>query len=521
MKRKKEDRIRPTATFTDKLSTSIAKEMEKMEDERESWLIKIVEQILSQNLENPRIELDHIKKAIIECMRPENSLKHTETILNVINALDIPKVTYDMERRKFVLEKIGINMYPDATYKSLIFRDRFNILWHRTLKHPMFLAPKLGETSIGRCKLTPIEYLLSESRTINVYVMGLLSQLVEGQYYLEDISGVVKIDLKNAKFQDGLIVDGSIVLANGNYDDNILYVKDIGFPPAEASNISRAPFGDHNTFGGPHPVSLKTSEKLQKHEQNNPDGMIVFVSELWVDSLEVLDKFKIMLVGYAEFPPIAFVLCGQFLSFPPNTTSTQKMKEGFKRLANIVELFENIKKESKFIIVPAPYDLGAPKILPRAPLPKCLVEDFIKTVPGTILATNPCRIQYCTKEIVVLREDMVSRLCRNTLFFPTEGEVYEHYAKSIICQAHLTPMNLPVIPIYWKHDHALQLYPVPDLIVVADQFESYTTEHMECKVMNPGSFPKNNFSFMAYVPAMNNIDICAIPVDTDLMNLDT
>ena len=74
----------------------------------------------------------------------------------------------------------------------------------------------------------------------------------------------------------------------------------------------------------------------------------------------------------------------------------------------------------QFIFVPGPYDLSAPKILPRPPLPKYIIEDFIKVVPGTHLATNPCRIQYCTKEIVVFKENMLSKLCRNTLSYPKQ-----------------------------------------------------------------------------------------------------
>lgn len=47
-------------------------------------------------------------------------------------------------------------------------------------------------------ELTSIEYLLSETKKGNVYVMGLLTELTEGQYYLEDTGGFIKLDLKKA-----------------------------------------------------------------------------------------------------------------------------------------------------------------------------------------------------------------------------------------------------------------------------------------------------------------------------------
>ena len=221
-------------------------------------------------------------------------------------------------------------------------------------------------------------------------------------------------------------MEGSVVIASGNYIDNVFEVQDIGFPPPEPSSNTRAAFGDLNTFGGQHPTSLKMSEKLKLHEQSNLEDTIVFISEFYVDDIKVLEKFKEVLHGYSDFPPIAFVLCGHFLSFPPNATSAQKLKDGFMALADIITQHSDILEVSKFIIVPGPYDLGAPKILPRASLPKSILSGFIKRVPGTILATNPCRIQYCTKEIVVLREDILTKLCRNTLKFLDTANIFEH-----------------------------------------------------------------------------------------------
>lgn len=221
-------------------------------------------------------------------------------------------------------------------------------------------------------------------------------------------------------------MESSIVIANGDFQDGILNVENLGFPPAESSGNARVDFGTTNTFGGSHNISLKFSEKLKSYEESNKDGMIVFVSEMWLDDAVVLRKFRTMLEGYSEYPPIAFVLCGHFLSFPVNISSGQELKEGFKALADIIMLYPDIQQVSKFIFVPALNDIGSPKILPRSPLPKHITEDFRKSIPGAIFATNPCRIQYCTKEIVILREDILTKMCRNTLHYPNEGNIYDH-----------------------------------------------------------------------------------------------
>lgn len=220
-------------------------------------------------------------------------------------------------------------------------------------------------------------------------------------------------------------MEGSIVIASGNYSDNIFKVEKIGFPPSEPSENSRISFGTVNTFGGLHPTSLKLSEKLHEHEILYKD-MFIFLSDFWIDDIRVLEKFKEILNGFSDSPPIAIILFGNFLSFPPNATSVQKLKDGFKNLADIITQHHGIMEMTNFVLVPGPFDLGAPKILPRAPLPKSIVADFIKRVSHVHLATNPCRIQYCTKEIVIFREDILTKLCRNTLKFLDTENVYEH-----------------------------------------------------------------------------------------------
>lgn len=61
-----------------------------------------------------------------------------------------------------------------------------------------------------------------------------------------------------------------------------------------------------------------------------------------------------------------------------------------------------------------------------SPIPEIIVADLKKKAPRIILATNPCRLQYCTQQIVVCRADLVTKLCRNTLQFPQTGQLEEH-----------------------------------------------------------------------------------------------
>jgi len=406
------------------LRASLAKRLLTIpEGERETWLNRIIELILAQNLSDPHVGVKHVKIAIEECLEP-NKLKDTETVFNVIGAYDVPKIKFDVSRRKFIIDDES-SPISEARYKSLIFRRRYEMLWHRTLRQKQFLSSRFEKQDTVQTNLIPIECLLSEQRSGKVRVMGLLTQLREDEYHLEDTSGTVRIDLSDTDFQDTFVMEGCIAIASGVYKDGVLRVKNLDLPPIESSETSRSDFGDVNTFGGPSKLSLRMSEKLQVYEESNQDGMIVFIAELWLDAPNVLQKFKMVLEGYMDYPPVAFVLCGHFLSSPKNASSARVLAHGFKNLADIIAQYANLKESSRFVFVPGPQDLGSPKIFPKPPLPKCIVERFVETLPNAIFTTNPCRIQYCTKEIVVLREDMLTKMCRNALRLPKE-EHFKH-----------------------------------------------------------------------------------------------
>ena len=92
-------------------------------------------------------------------------------------------------------------------------------------------------------------------------------QFKSWSYYLEDPSGVVKLDLTETKFHTGLYTRKCFVLAEGWYDDEVFHVKALGFPPAESSLTTRAYFGNTNFFGGPSDTTLKLSDKLKVVEE--------------------------------------------------------------------------------------------------------------------------------------------------------------------------------------------------------------------------------------------------------------
>ena len=237
------------------------------------------------------------------------------------------------------------------------------------------------------------------------------------------------------------------------------------------------------------------------------DAMFVFLSDVNLDNPQVMEKLSTLFTGYADAPPTAFVLMGNFCSKPYGPNKKQKIKESFDSLGDLILGFPDLAAKSQFLFVPGPLDPGQPNILPRPPLPRSIVSGVSERIPGARFCSNPTRIQFCTREIVVFCDDMMSKLCRNCIKFPSESaNLTGHFTKTILSQAHLCPLPLHVRPVYWRYDHALWLYPLPDLVVLGDRCDPFTETQQGCVVTNIGSFVKSKFEFKAYVPSSNEVE---------------
>ncbi|XP_036203053.1 DNA polymerase epsilon subunit 2 isoform X7 [Myotis myotis] len=216
---------------------------------------------------------------------------------------------------------------------------------------------------------------------------------------------------------------------------------------------------------------------------------------------------RLALLGYSPAPPTCFILCGNFSSAPYGKNQVQALKDSLKTLADIICEYPSIHQSSRFVFVPGPEDPGFGSILPRPPLAESITNEFRQRVPFSVFTTNPCRIQYCTQEIIVFREDLVNKMCRNCVRFPSSNlDIPNHFVKTILSQGHLTPLPLYVCPVYWAYDYALRVYPLPDLLVIADKYDPFTLTNTECLCINPGSFPRSGFSFKVFYPSNKTVE---------------
>ena len=103
-----------------------------------------------------------------------------------------------------------------------MFAQRYALVQQRILKQDLF-RPKLVSATSGGAgggkasssdathSLTPVESLLG--RTGVKFLLGMVVQVEEGRYYLEDHTAQVPLDLTQASvLTDGFITENSIVL---------------------------------------------------------------------------------------------------------------------------------------------------------------------------------------------------------------------------------------------------------------------------------------------------------------------
>ncbi|EDW50625.1 DNA polymerase epsilon subunit 2 [Drosophila sechellia] len=480
--------------------------------ERDKWLTVITENLQSQKLLTPHVERAALEKAINELNRV--GLDEGETVFALIDAFTVPRFRYNQRIKKFELDTQPRQLLTAPRMKSDYMQQRYAMLLQKTLRHDLF-APAVIQDGVGaeaqakKFKLQFAENLLATSVMKEAVVLGLLTQLKEGKFYVEDPTGCVQLDLTGARFHAGFFCEGCFVLAEGNYNNGVLKVDGLGFPPAEPATSSRAFFGTANTWGGESAKLLKYSAGLQELERTNTETTIVFLSDVRLDLPIVMDKLRQLFVGYDSCPPQAIVLMGPFTA---STRNYHELRQHLDALGGLAAGCEQLKKQTDLILVPSSEDPTAPNILPRAPIPECLAAGLLKAWPRTQLATNPCRLQYCTQQIVVCRLDLMAKFCRNTLHFPEDtSQIEQHFARTIVCQGHLVPIHPITMPVHWDYDPALWLYPLPDLIVMGDSCQSFSSSQHGCTVLNTGSFVKSKFAFKVYIPATRTIEDSEIP----------
>lgn len=478
------------------------------EVERENWIDVLLDEIDKRSLTSNIIDTEILQSVIHEGITVGTS---QDKLLTIINAFDVPRYSYDVEKKRFVdYTKDDVNsstVLTPASHRAKVFQERYNLLLQRTLRHELFVPsvgiPDTNSESKKKFQLRNTEYLLGcASKAKDIIILGMLTQIKEGKYFLEDLTGAVEINLSNAKFHAGLFTESCFVLAEGYYVDGIFHVSALGLPPHETAPTTRAYYGNFNFFGGRSNRSAESINRLKKIEKDRKDAKFVILCDVWLDQEDVLNRLEKMFRQFDATPPTCFIFCGKFMSKSFTKDQSAGLGDVLDNFMNILLSFPKLCSQSAFIFVPSLEDIGPAKILPRPALPQILTDEFCRKLPNVSFSSNPCRIQYCSQDIVIFCENIMHKMVQNCLKYPS-GHIPTHFVKTVVSQAHLCPIPVEILPVYWQNDQSLWLYPLPDLIIFADRQAQSFQESIEgsCIIANPASFSSANYCYKVYFPS--------------------
>ncbi|OQR91471.1 DNA polymerase epsilon subunit, partial [Thraustotheca clavata] len=400
-----------------------------------------------------------------------------------------------------------------------LFRvGRFAAIERRVRRHKTFSKPSITTLQIQQnyLALTRIESLLGVTGVKRV--LGMLGEDERKKKYLEDLTARIYINTDKAVCAPGMYTLNSVVIVEGTVKDDVFHVTSMGGPPPEFRTDSQV------ILGGLDPLGIEVSSlqltQIQELEAKDEDASFVILSDVHLDDPQVMKRLEILFEGYAPFCPTLFVFMGNFTSVPvgygQDTISIGDYKELFDSLASLILTYPSLIEYSQFVFIPGPEDPGSAQILPRHPLPDMCTHDFLRKIPSATMASNPCRIRYYTKDLVFLRDDLQRKMRRNCIM-PIDHDdeeermttVSRQLVKTIVDQGHLCPLPLSAQPVHWAFDNSLHLFPLPDVICLADKTDQYQVGYAGVTAFHPGPFYVD-YSFMLYRPSSGVAEISSI-----------
>lgn len=479
----------------------------------------------NSNLSN--VSINHINNK-----KNTNVTKHNRLpYISVISAYKQPCYRYDMINKQFHLHSTSHQLSGMASERTNMLIERYNMQWQRLQRNELFAVPVTAlsmHNNTSYHEIIDITSLLSRGSYSGKHIIfGMLSSVGgDTDYCIEDCMNRVHVDLSGAAIAGGYYTNSCYVLAEGELRDNdIFYITSLGHPPAEHRSISLNTYPILDLFGCNNAFELRASEiELEKQFQLNEllnnkvheNDMIVILSDVHIDQINTMNKLRILFDGLAAAQPAVFVFMGNFTSHTIHTNNNNylELKYYFDQLCDLICSYPQLAKQSTFIFIGGPNDPTlAGNILPSPGLPPSLTQRLRDKLSHCIIGSNPCRLMYYGRELTLYRDDLLQKVRRNCIIEPAtdhddHNESTLHLVKTIVDQSHLSPFTLSVKPISWSYDHSLRIYPLPDLLVLADCVDQY--EHNEnCLAINPGQF-STDYSFVVYMPQANKPEFSRI-----------
>jgi DNA polymerase epsilon subunit 2 len=514
------------------------------------------------------------------------------------------KFFYDRRRKQFEYNHSAKNhkliQLPDADTTLNFYMGRLDILRDRIYRNNIFSKVKYDKSVESKTNnqmhqpkhITYVKNLLgrNEQRFI---LFGLVTLNSFGVWQLQDDSDKIELVLKHCIFpKDSFFTSGNFLIVDGFYSNaGKFHVLSVAHPPAEDRETSIDAFGnldfnwDYSKNGK---IDLTMQKLTNKQIKKHPDHKIVVLGgDLYLDELECITKLKKVLqeletelqgsistqdslnsdVGSRVLHDrtVAIVFNGPFISkaltvtegtSANQMTSSGLYKASFDNLALILESFKLICEHSKLIFVPGDEDpwlsmvtRNSNAIWPKMKIPTVFGTKLQRIVKDIVWVSNPCRLNYLSHDIAIMKDNLGESLRRNDFSYLCELSAeeiekammnnnetattqlsqlpsyvndknleidkltskensdmikFKKIIKTILDQGIMSPFSSQVrtlIPNYWP---LLSLLPLPNCLIISDNTApSLSSMYKGCLVSNVGRFldGNNRAHYLEYYPS--------------------
>ncbi|CAN0866428.1 DNA polymerase epsilon subunit B [Linum grandiflorum] len=180
----------------------------RYQDAEDEALELLLDHLLSEprklGVKSSIIEKELVSRAVSSLLEADEAVEENpnsvspQSALRVIDAFSIPKYRYHSIKKQFYQHAGRLPIQGDASAKAALYRDRFLLLLQRVQRDQHFSKPAFESdiSHYGSCEIAPIQSLIGKTGT--KWVMGLISQLEDGHFFLEDLTASVEIDFSKA-----------------------------------------------------------------------------------------------------------------------------------------------------------------------------------------------------------------------------------------------------------------------------------------------------------------------------------
>ena len=422
--------------------------------------------------------------------------------LNVVR--DLEHYVYSPEEEDFLPQPTPCS-FPLSDYSSIhMMQERLLSIRAQLKTNKLFdISDRRYGQPEPRIDLITVDALVGSIQ--EKVVLGVLNQVDEGTWMLEDPTGSVRVSLSQLDPPIyGYYPSGSVVLMQGEYVDGLFSARAVVQPPVGQRVGTKADLYGSEKWRN---AGKEEKGKAVRMKTEVRSIRVVVLADIHIDDYSTMTRLETVFEGYQSYSNLVFLLIGDFLSLP--TVNSEVYLQSFQRLVDLICKFEVLKEKCYWVLVPGPNDIGLGNVYPKDAFPELFLEPF-QQLSNFMSGSNPSRVEICGVKMVVFSTDFIRQLRRHSAVQPCEEMPSSHHlVHTVLRQGHLTPGS--EVTTIWELDYALRLQPLPDILIYSDKCDPFIHLDEGCLALNPASFSHDS-TFLFIDPALKTAEECSIPL---------